>query len=59
MVFYNHVYGNISLSAGNSTLEFAAVNKNPESRDYIMAFDYFKLITLERNSGRNSGLPCT
>jgi hypothetical protein len=59
MVFYNHVSGNISLSARDSTLEFVAVNMNPESSDSTMAFDYFKLITLERNSGRSGGLPCT
>jgi hypothetical protein len=49
MVFYNDDYGNVSLPAGNSTLEFVAVNKNPSSSDYTMAFDYFELITLERN----------
>jgi len=49
MAFYNDDYGNVSLPAGNSTLEFVAVNKNPSSGDYTMSFDYFELITLERN----------
>jgi hypothetical protein len=49
MAFYNDDYGNVSLPAGNSTLEFVAVNKNPSSGGYTMSFDYFELITLERN----------
>jgi hypothetical protein len=49
IAFYSDDYGNVSLPAGNSTLEFVAVNKEPSSTDYTMAFDYFELITLERN----------
>jgi hypothetical protein len=45
--FYNDDFGNVNLPAGNSTLKFVAVNKNPSSSDYTMSFDYFELITLE------------
>jgi hypothetical protein len=45
--FYNDDFGNVSFPAGNSTLKFVAVNKNPSSSDYNMSFDYFELITLE------------
>jgi len=47
--FYNDDYGNVSLPAGNSTLKFVAVNRKPSSSDYTMSFDYFELITLQRN----------
>jgi hypothetical protein len=47
--FYNEDFGNVNLPAGNSTLKFVAVNKNPSSSDYTMSFDYFELITLARN----------
>jgi len=47
--FYNDDFGNVNLPAGNSTLKFVAVNKNPSSSDYTMSFDYFELIQLLRN----------
>jgi hypothetical protein len=43
---YNDDFGNVDLPAGNSTLKFVAVNKNPSSSDYAMSFDYFELIAL-------------
>lgn len=49
IAFYNDDYGNVNLPAGNSTLQFVAVNKNPSSSNYTMSFDYFELITLAKN----------
>jgi hypothetical protein len=46
--FYNDDFGNVDLPPGNVTLQFVAVNKNPASSDYTMAFDYFELIQLVR-----------
>jgi hypothetical protein len=47
--FYSEDFGNVNLPAGNSTLKFVAVNKNPSSSDYYMGFDYIELITLAKN----------